>query len=167
MPSWGVMPIPGLHRAGGTVPSCYLLYGLAARIGIGNQRHSDMDGRSQHWLRNECDRSVHQSYALAHAGETQAPAVQRCLQVETFARISDVQVNLTGDFQKLHVHPSGTAVFDGVLQSLLQNPKQADTEFAWQRARHVASEIDLQFLALAEFLAPAFNACDETQILHF
>ena len=44
---------------------------------------------------------------------------------------------------QLHVDLFHATVLDGVVQSFLQNSKQAKPYFAWEDAGHVISEVDL------------------------
>ena len=51
-----------------------------------------------------------------------------------------------------------------IMEGFLYDPKQAKPDFIWQSAGYFILEVDLYSLSLAEFLAPALDPRNDTQI---
>jgi len=73
-------------------------------------------------------------------------------------------MNLTGSFQQFYVELSYTTVLAGIVQRFLQNSKLGTPNIDRRRTLLTTPEINLHFLPLRKFLAPAFNACNNAHI---
>jgi hypothetical protein len=65
-------------------------------------------------------------------------------------------------FCQLHVDLFRSTVLDSIVQSLLQNSKQANSYFEWEDAGHVIPEVDPYFLPLANLPAPTLHSYTDT-----
>jgi hypothetical protein len=76
----------------------------------------------------------------------------------------DDEMNFVRVLPQLHFDSFRTAMLDGVVQSFLQNPQEANSDFVRQDTRNFTCEVDLQSLPLGKFLAPAFQTLNDTEI---
>jgi hypothetical protein len=58
-------------------------------------------------------------------------------------------------------------VLDRIANSLLQNAQQANPSLTRRSAGKIADEVKLDFVPVSEFLAPALDAGNHSQILNF
>jgi hypothetical protein len=90
----------------------------------------------------------------------------RCgFNLEAFAEIADYEMNPIGFPFWLHVDPVYFAVLCGIVHGFLYNAKKWKPDCNWHRVGDISAEVNLDSMALGEFLAPAPYARNNAKVL--
>ena len=81
------------------------------------------------WLRLNLEISVNHLHSLAHADESQSLAGQSLVFVKSGSAVAHGQVNLVRGATQFYGEMAHTAIFDRILQSLLQDSEQTKRDF--------------------------------------
>src|SRR5215813_8730551 len=84
--------------------------------------------------------------------------------VEAFSSVRYNQVNPIGLFAQVHFDSSSAAVLHGVMTCFLYNSEQEESDFGRHKTGNITPEINLYFVALREFPAPASYPCNDAEI---